>query len=499
MKKKGISLIVLIVTIIVIIILASSVILNLAQNNVIYNADEASFKTSTNEYNSGLNLEKISSLAVGNDLSKLEALSSNIKTYIPQISAQDQSKYCIQDGQLTYIGTDPNEDAWTNELNILNGNPPKIQQLHVPNIAATDEGFDSAVITNNNQYVTLTGMTVSSQRHSYVNLLDKNYNLLKRIDLYINNNTYLTEILCLKNGNIAVIGYTMDASYNGKAIMLLYSSNLDELKRVVYPAPKAGFTSTGRSIVATASGGYMVINDAEKLNSSNQIVDAFASIYSYDENGNSILSNLEARGLDGSLFMLYDAVLSPNGNVYLCGNNYKNGKVTPNLLGVNSQGQVTYEYILNTTYPYGEYRYMSVLSDGTLVLDRILCSSTSGNPYDTAKETIDYLNVTNNNIKNVDLGISIGLPKILDINTGYNDNIFVISLDISETSSGIYKYQIFKLSRAGDVRWEIDGKQGQTNVALKLFYTSNNQYIVFGQYKETTSSPYASYVTELVP
>lgn len=44
MKKKGISLIVLVITIIVIIILAGTVILSLSSNNPITQAEEASFK-----------------------------------------------------------------------------------------------------------------------------------------------------------------------------------------------------------------------------------------------------------------------------------------------------------------------------------------------------------------------------------------------------------------------------------------------------------------------
>ena len=44
MKKKGISLIVLIITIVVIIILAASIILNLSNVNLINNANEAVLK-----------------------------------------------------------------------------------------------------------------------------------------------------------------------------------------------------------------------------------------------------------------------------------------------------------------------------------------------------------------------------------------------------------------------------------------------------------------------
>ncbi|MDD2377022.1 MAG: hypothetical protein PHD15_03960, partial [Clostridia bacterium] len=53
-NKKGISLIVLVITIIVIIILAGAVILSLANNNPIESSNEATFKTNVAEYNSEL-------------------------------------------------------------------------------------------------------------------------------------------------------------------------------------------------------------------------------------------------------------------------------------------------------------------------------------------------------------------------------------------------------------------------------------------------------------
>ena len=45
MKRRGISLIVLIITIVVIIILATAIMINLSQTNVINNANEAVFKS----------------------------------------------------------------------------------------------------------------------------------------------------------------------------------------------------------------------------------------------------------------------------------------------------------------------------------------------------------------------------------------------------------------------------------------------------------------------
>jgi|GEM_PF-3233877 len=497
-KRNGISLIVLVITIIVIIILAGSVILSLSKNNPIDKASEATFKTTSREYTTELDLKTLTNLANGTNPTNLEVPSLNIKDQISQIKSIDESKYNIQNGELAYIGTNAAEGKWINEMDILNGNPPKIQSINIPNVVATDESMTSGKLANDGKLVTLTGMTVSTQRHSYINLISKEYSMIKRVDVYLGINTYLTDLKILSNGNIAITGYTSDASNNLKAIMLLYSSSLDEIKREIYPVPKLGYTSYGVSVVNTPSGGYMLVNSAQKYNASNQLTDTYASIYSYDANGNKILDNVEVRGLNTPIFMVYDAELSPNGNIYICGDNYKNSKQTPNVVGINVAGQVIYEYILSTTDPVGEYRTMTVVSDGTLVLHRIGCTTNVGNPYESAVESIDYLNVNNNQIKNVNLGIPAGLPCILDLTTGYMDNVFVIYLDSTEAPT-IYKYKICKLSKSGDVRWDIIGQVGQMNVVLTALYPSKNKYIIFGQYKSTTTSPYAAYIAELIP
>lgn len=497
--KKGISLLLLIVIIIVITILTSSIMLAIVNNNPIGKASEASFKSTAQEYNIQMDMKAITSFANGSSIGNLEVPSSDIKDYIPVIKSSDTSKYNIQNGELAYIGTDINEGKWINEMNILNGNPPKLQTIKVPNVSTDSESMGSSLATSNEEFITITSSTISSQRHSYINLLDKDYNLIKRVDVYLGINTYFREMVLLSNGNIAVAGYTLDASNNINAIMFLYSPNLDELKREIYSAPKSGYVSWGRNIVNTSTGGYMIINSAERYNAAKTaITDAYASIYSYDANGNSILNNIEVRGLDNSLFLVYDAVLYPNGNIYLCGNNYKYSKATPNVIGINKLGQVIYEYIVTTTDPYGEYRYMCILSDGTLVLDRIGCKSISGNPYESAIETIDYLNVSNNQINNVSLSIPQGLPKILDVSTGYGDNVLITCVE-SSLAPEIYTYKIYKLSETGDIRWSVVGKNDQTNVILKIQHPEKNKYIVFGQYKENSTSQYAAYVSELIP
>ncbi|MDD2376840.1 MAG: hypothetical protein PHO88_05160, partial [Clostridia bacterium] len=105
-NKKGISLIVLVITIIVIIILAGAVILSLANNNPIESANEATFKTNVAEYNSEL------AIAIANEYLQNSSFDSatfdagvwdgtgdgtgTIKEYITSMSEVDAAKYEIQ-------------------------------------------------------------------------------------------------------------------------------------------------------------------------------------------------------------------------------------------------------------------------------------------------------------------------------------------------------------------------------------------------------------------
>jgi hypothetical protein len=124
--RKGISLIILVITIIVIIILAGSVVLSLSNSNPVNNAIQAAFKSNIQTYNSDLSIN-ISNLYTNNtlfDSKELNATSWNgnpanilgtVKQYIPSIKVADASKFVIYRGQLVYIGNDVNQKNWSEE------------------------------------------------------------------------------------------------------------------------------------------------------------------------------------------------------------------------------------------------------------------------------------------------------------------------------------------------------------------------------------------------
>lgn len=131
MKRKGISLIVLVITIIVIIILAGAVILSLANNNPISSATEATFKANLDAYSSDLNLT-LSKKYLDNfsfNPNTLNAsswdgssnITGTIKEYIPNITVEDGAKYGISAGKLVYCGSNQNEKQWITKAGLSTG------------------------------------------------------------------------------------------------------------------------------------------------------------------------------------------------------------------------------------------------------------------------------------------------------------------------------------------------------------------------------------------
>ena len=103
MKKRGISLIVLIVTMIVIIILAVVVILTISKNNPIESAREAAFKEDIRTFQDELAMyiAKDYTSSGGQRDVKISATSyDGIKNYIPSFSKKYEGKFIIENNKL---------------------------------------------------------------------------------------------------------------------------------------------------------------------------------------------------------------------------------------------------------------------------------------------------------------------------------------------------------------------------------------------------------------
>ena len=127
--KKGISLIVLIITIVVIVVLATAIIVNLAKTNVINNANEAQVKQDFKTLQEELNLYKADKYAdtLGNfDANTLNAdkysvtyesdngvTESDIYDILPSLkNSKYKNKVEIENGKLVLIGADSNTNKW---------------------------------------------------------------------------------------------------------------------------------------------------------------------------------------------------------------------------------------------------------------------------------------------------------------------------------------------------------------------------------------------------
>ena len=128
MKKRGISLIVLIITIIVVIILASIIILSFIQNNPIKKAQEAKFKTEVSQFKEELLMTHANNLA---EHKRYKSESVNVevgnyslmKSYIPSITEEYADRLYIKNGELAYVDEnnskyDEDEYEWVSELGI---------------------------------------------------------------------------------------------------------------------------------------------------------------------------------------------------------------------------------------------------------------------------------------------------------------------------------------------------------------------------------------------
>ncbi len=146
--KRGISLIVLVITIVVMIILAASIILALTSTNTMGKATEAAFKNTSKsyleEYNAWISEQKLNTNGIF-DISEVNAskdLSYNgkyIQDIIKNMKKEDIEKYEIVRGNLIYKGTE-NETKWAKEVGFKEVEKAKGEE---DTIVFTDTKIDS--------------------------------------------------------------------------------------------------------------------------------------------------------------------------------------------------------------------------------------------------------------------------------------------------------------------------------------------------------------------
>ena len=122
--KKGISLIVLIITIIIILILTGAVILSFVDNNPIDTANEAVFKSDVANFKSSLVLYVLDQVdtTTTDSSSLMEGIDEeDASTIIPEIGTKYENYFKVEDGELVYdatVVTSETQKTWLSELGV---------------------------------------------------------------------------------------------------------------------------------------------------------------------------------------------------------------------------------------------------------------------------------------------------------------------------------------------------------------------------------------------
>lgn len=127
-SKKGISLILLVITIIIMIILAGAIVLDLTENNPIGDATETKFKTDLVAYRDELDVyisdKKVDAARSGltydpEDDTELDDLSgASMLSVLTNYKDEYDTKLAIKNGKLVYVGEVEREINWTKEVGI---------------------------------------------------------------------------------------------------------------------------------------------------------------------------------------------------------------------------------------------------------------------------------------------------------------------------------------------------------------------------------------------
>lgn len=128
-NKRGISLIVLMITIIVILILVTVIIMSFGNNNLINNANKAKFQSDLSGFKQELLAthadKEISDVKYNRDDVNVElGKYAQMRLYIPDITEEYADKLFIRNGNLLYIGDESSsnydeiEESWAREVGV---------------------------------------------------------------------------------------------------------------------------------------------------------------------------------------------------------------------------------------------------------------------------------------------------------------------------------------------------------------------------------------------
>ena len=181
MKKRGISLIVLVVTIIVILILAAVVILTLSKNNPIESAKEASFKEDIRTFQDELAMyiakeytirggereNKITATGYEKD-NTLPDYENSVYKYIPSFNKKYDEKFIIKNDKLMYQEDNLTKDEkkWVASIDISNGKIPVPDEWKKYITEVTEDGVPIPKGFTYKEGTKVTGVVIEDEIHN---------------------------------------------------------------------------------------------------------------------------------------------------------------------------------------------------------------------------------------------------------------------------------------------------------------------------------------------
>ena len=174
-NKKGISLIVLIITILVVLILTSVIVMSFDNNSPIGRANEAKFKSDLSTFRDELMATHTENSITNVDYSKedINVDAGNIgkmRVYIPDITEEYANKLLIKRGNLLYINDETSEYYYEEEKNWA-----KTVGIQSPYENVGDADGDGKITKNDWQYIqTMDQTTKNSLTDTQHNACDAN-------------------------------------------------------------------------------------------------------------------------------------------------------------------------------------------------------------------------------------------------------------------------------------------------------------------------------------
>lgn len=345
-SKKGISLVVLMISIVVVVILSVATIVVINKNNPIDEANESVFKTNVDLYVSELNEYKASLIysdegdILSQSLNANSSTNPSIKDIITSMKDEDVKDFEIVDGKLSYIGTDKNKIEWAKYV-FEGDSRDKRDKITASMISESPTTYLGKVVTGSDN--SKWQIFYADSRNIYLKLKDSigNYTLSSNISGY-KGTSDVTDGNILKWYNFAS-KFKDNTNENSKAVSYLVdNTKTDVWKKKAESAFKSyqiSYTVAAPSIELFAASYNMVhidklewkIMEANKTDSQGYVAKS---------NGYAIKFSSQTKygySVSGLNTSEYDKLWTADGDTWICS---ESSLQSNNLLFVSNSGNI---------------------------------------------------------------------------------------------------------------------------------------------------------------